>query len=68
MQVKIVMVILTIISFWLGQIYQARIIEQHIRKIYQIFKDKEETNAHQNMTIGVKAVYELLFKKEPPID
>lgn len=67
MQTKIVMIILTIVTFFLGQVYQARIIEQHIRRIYQIFKDKEETYGTKNMTDGVKAVYELLFKKEPPI-
>lgn len=67
MQTKIVMIVLTIISFWLGQLYQVRIIEQHIRKIYQIFTDKEETRDGELINIGVKTVYELLFKKEPPI-
>lgn len=66
MQTKIVIVVLTIISFWLGQLYQVRIIEQHIRRIYQIFKDKEETRDGELINIGVKAVYELLFKREPP--
>lgn len=66
MQTKIVITILTIITFWLGRVYQNQIIEQHIRKIYQIFTDKEETRDGELINIGVKAVYELLFKKEPP--
>lgn len=67
MQTKIVMVLLTIITFWLGRVYQSQIIEQQIRKIYQIFSDGEETRDCKLIDIGVKAVYELLFKREPPI-
>lgn len=67
MQTKIVMIFLTIITFWLGRVYQTQIIEQHIRRIYQIFTDKEETRDGELINIGVKTVYELLFKREPPI-
>lgn len=67
MQTKIVMILLTIITFWLGRVYQTQIIERHIRRIYQIFTDKEETRDGELINIGVKAVYELLFKREPPI-
>lgn len=67
MQTKIAMVLLTIISFWLGQVYLTIIVEKRIAKIYQIFKGEEVTRDDYLINIGVKAVYELLFKREPPI-
>lgn len=67
MQTKIVMVLLTIISFWLGQVYLTIIVEKRITQIYKIFKGDEVTRDDYLINIGVKAVYELLFKREPPI-
>lgn len=66
MQTKIVMAILTAISFWLGQVYQTNVIERHVRRIYQIFTEKTNDREDELINIGVKAVYELLFKREPP--
>lgn len=56
-----------ILSFWLGQLYLTIIVEKRIAKIYQIFKGDEVTRDDYLINIGVKAVYELLFKREPPI-
>lgn len=66
MQTPIVMVILTAISFFLGQLYQVNVIERHVRRIYQIFTEKTNDRDDELINIGVKSVYELLFKKEPP--
>lgn len=66
MQTPIVMAILTAISFFLGQLYQVNVIERHVRRIYQIFTEKTNDRDDELINIGVKAVYELLFKREPP--
>lgn len=67
MKLIIIILIVFILSFWLGQLYLTIIVEKRIAKIYQIFKGDEVTRDDYLINIGVKAVYELLFKREPPI-
>lgn len=54
------------LSFWVGQVYQTNVIERHTRRIYQIFTEKTKDRDDELINIGVKAVYELLFKRKPP--
>lgn len=67
MKLFIIICLVSLFSFWLGQVYLTIIVEKRISQIYQIFKGDEVTRDDYLINIGVKAVYELLFKREPPI-
>ena len=67
MQTLIVMDILTIISFWLGRVYQLNVVEIKVRKLYQSLMEDTKDRDDRFIYIGAQLVYEFLFNKEPPI-
>lgn len=66
MQTKIVIIILTAISFFLGRLYQIKVIELKIRKIYQLLIEDTNDRDDRFINIGAQLVYEFLFNKKPP--
>lgn len=52
MQTLIVMAILTIISFWLGRVYQLNVVEIKVRKLYQSLMEDTKDRDDRFINIG----------------
>lgn len=67
MKLFIIMLLVSLFSFWLGLRVMLSNVEKTLLNLINSYLDEEKTNDDKLKRLTLEALYYCIFKKEPPI-